>query len=77
MLAGLLGLSDVQIGALYYLRRRLGRKWIAKLLEEDEAAEELQDLLQDGRIIAGTLGAIQRKFEFFRRMGFLVPGEGD
>jgi DNA helicase HerA-like ATPase len=76
MLAGLLGLSDVQIGALYYLRRRLGRKWIAKLLEE-ESTDELQDLLQDGRIIAGTLGAIQRKFEFFRRMGFLVPGEGD
>ena len=77
MLAGLLGLSDVQVGALYYLRRRLGRRWIAKLLEEEEATDELQDLLQDGRIIAGTLGAIQRKFEFFRRMGFLVPGEGD
>jgi DNA helicase HerA-like ATPase len=77
MLAGLLGLTDVQIGALYYLRRRLGRKWIGKLLEEEEAADELQDLLQDGRIIAGTLGAIQRKFEFFRRMGFLVPDEGD
>jgi DNA helicase HerA-like ATPase len=77
MLAGLLGLSDVQIGALYYLRRRLGRKWIAKLLQEEDATDELQDLLQDGRIIAGTLGAIQRKFEFFRRMGFLVPGEGD
>jgi len=73
MLAGLLGLSDVQIGALYYLRRRLGRKWIAKLLEEDETSDELQELLQEGRIIAGTLGAIQRKFEFFRRMGFLVP----
>jgi DNA helicase HerA-like ATPase len=77
MLAGLLGLSDVQIGALYYLRRRLGRKWIAKLLEEEEATEELQDMLEEGRIIAGTLGAIQRKFEFFRRMGFLVPEEGD
>jgi DNA helicase HerA-like ATPase len=77
MLAGLLGLSDVQIGALYYLRRRLGRRWIAKLLEEEESTEELQDLLQEGRIIAGTLGAIQRKFEFFRRMEFLVPGEGD
>jgi DNA helicase HerA-like ATPase len=77
MLSGLLGLSDVQIGALYYLRRRLGRRWIAKLLEEDESTEELQDLLQDGRIIAGTLGAIQRKFEFFRRMDFLVPEQGD
>jgi DNA helicase HerA-like ATPase len=77
MLAGLLGLSDVQIGALFYLRRRLGRKWIAKLLEEEETDDELQDLLQEGRIIAGTLGAIQRKFEFFRRMGFLVPEQDD
>lgn len=76
MLSGLLGLSDVQVGALYYLRRRLGKKWIAKLLQEGDTSE-LQGLLEEGRIIAGTLGAIQRKFEFFRRMSFLVPGEGD
>ena len=77
MLSGLLGLSDVQTGALYYLRRVLGPAWIAKLLEEEEAQEELQDLIESGRIVAGTLGAIQRKFEFFRRMGFLIPGKGD
>ena len=77
MLSGLLGLSDVQTGALYYLRRTLGPSWIAKLLEIEKADEELQDLLESGRIVAGTLGAIQRKFEFFHRMGFLVPGRGD
>ena len=77
MLSSLLGLSDVQIGALYYLRRTLGPSWIAKLLEIEKADEELQDLIESGRIVAGTLGAIQRKFEFFRRMGFLVPGRGD
>jgi DNA helicase HerA-like ATPase len=77
MLSGLLGLSDVQTGALYYLRRILGRAWIAKLLEEEEAKEDLQALIESGRIVAGTLGAIQRKFEFFRRMGFLIPGKGD
>jgi DNA helicase HerA-like ATPase len=77
MLSGLLGLSDVQTGALYYLRRILGSTWIAKLLEEEEAQEELQGLIESGRIVAGTLGAIQRKFEFFRRMGFLTPGKGD
>jgi DNA helicase HerA-like ATPase len=54
----------------------LGKKWIAKLLQEGDTSE-LQGLLEEGRIIAGTLGAIQRKFEFFRRMSFLVPGEGD
>jgi DNA helicase HerA-like ATPase len=77
MLSGLLGLSDVQTGALYYLRRVLGPSWIAKLLEEEEAHEELQELIESGRIVAGTLGAIQRKFEFFRRMGFLIPGKDD
>ena len=37
----------------------------------------MQNLIESGRIVAGTLGAIQRKFEFFHRMGFLVPGRGD
>lgn len=77
MLSGLLGLSDVQTGALYFLRRQLGPDWIAKLLDEGPASTELQELLESQRIVAGTLGAIQRKFEFFRRMEFLVPGEGD
>jgi DNA helicase HerA-like ATPase len=78
MLASLMGLSDVQTGALYFLRRRLGPSWVAKLLEEEQATEELQDLVQSGRIVPGTLDAIQRKFEsFFRRMEFLVPGRGD
>lgn len=77
MLSGLLGLSDVQSGALYFLRRRLGPQWITKLLSEEEAGEELQTLIEEGRIVAGTLGAIQRKFEFFRRMDFLVSGETD
>jgi hypothetical protein len=78
MLAGLLGLSEVQIGALYFLRRRLGPAWVAKLLEVQDAEEELKDLVESGRIVAGTLDAIQRKFEsFFPRMGFLVPGQGD
>jgi hypothetical protein len=77
MLAGVLGLSEVQTGALYYLHRKLGPSWIAKLLEIEEATEELNQLVEEGRIVLGTLGAIQRKFEFFRRMDFLVPGEGE
>ncbi len=36
MLSSLMALSDVQVGALYELRRRLGPNWIAKLLEEDD-----------------------------------------
>lgn len=73
MLSGLLGLTEVQTGALYYLRRKLGRAWISTLLEEDLGDEALQGLVESGRIVMGTLGAIQRKFEFFRRMDFLTP----
>jgi DNA helicase HerA-like ATPase len=76
MLSGLLGLSDVQTGALPYLRRRLGPAWIDRLLS-DVPDEELAAMVEDERIASSTLGAIQRKFEFFRRMGFLVPGAGD
>lgn len=76
MLSGLLGLSDVQTGALPFLRRRLGRGWIDRLLS-DVPDEELAALVEQERIVSSTLGAIQRKFEFFRRLGFLVPGGGD
>jgi DNA helicase HerA-like ATPase len=77
MLSSLLGLSDVQIGALYYLRRRLGRGWIEKLLTEGEGdgegPTELDDLLEEGKLHGGTLGAIQRKLGLFRRFAFLRP----
>ncbi|MFC2029276.1 ATP-binding protein [Chloroflexota bacterium] len=77
MLSSLLGLTDVQVGALYYLRRRLGRGWIGKLLEEGEAGEdgltELDELLEQGKLHGGTLGAIQRKLGLFRRFDFLQP----
>jgi DNA helicase HerA-like ATPase len=79
MLSSLMGLSDVQVGALYYLHRRLGRQWIAKLLEEREAAEgeepptELEELLEEGKLHGGTLGALQRKLGLLRRFDFLQP----
>jgi DNA helicase HerA-like ATPase len=78
MLAPLLGLSDVQRNALYFLRRRLGQEWVLKLLEEQEADAQLQELVESGRIVAGTLDAIQRKFEsMFTRMGFFSKDAGD
>jgi len=70
-LASLMALSDVQVGALYFLRRRLGRGWIARLLDENDPLEDLQDALERGTIHGGTLGAIQRKLGMFRRFGFL------
>jgi DNA helicase HerA-like ATPase len=78
MLSSLMGLSDVQIGALYFLRRRLGKGWIEKLLAEGDHAEaegptELDLLLDEGKLHGGTLGAIQRKLGLFRRFDFLQP----
>ncbi len=75
LLSDILGLTEVQTGALFFLRRRLGPAWIETLLEEDESTD-LEDLEESGKIVGGTLRAIQRKFELFRRMGFLVRGQG-
>jgi DNA helicase HerA-like ATPase len=77
-LASLMALSDVQVGALYFLRRRLGPGWIARLLDENDALGDLSDALE-GRsgaapqLHGGTLGAIQRKLGLFRRFEFLQP----
>jgi DNA helicase HerA-like ATPase len=73
MLAGIIGLTEVQVGALEYLRRRLGTDWIVKMLDERDTAE-VDALEEDERIQKGTLRAMQRKFEMFRpeRMGFLT-----
>jgi DNA helicase HerA-like ATPase len=72
MLAGIIGLSEVQVGALYYLRRRLGKDWIVKLLSEEDTAE-IEEIEDQEKVQSGTLRAIQRKFELFRRLDFLKP----
>jgi hypothetical protein len=80
MLGSLMGLSDIQVGALYELRRRLGKHWIAKLLAEGDDGDgqsELDVLVDEGKLQTGTLGAIQRKLGLFRRFGFLRPHVDD
>ncbi len=72
-LANLMALSDVQVGALYFLRRRLGQGWVARLLDEHDPLTELESALERGTIHGGTLGAIQRKLGMFRRFDFLHP----
>lgn len=69
----LLGLTDIQVGALYFLRRRLGTRWLARLLDEEDPLEELQEAMERGTLHGGTLGAIQRKLGRFRDFGFLRP----
>tara|TARA_B100000945_G_scaffold317219_1_gene319620 strand:+ start:550 stop:2241 length:1692 start_codon:yes stop_codon:yes gene_type:complete len=72
MLAGVLALSDVQVNALYFLRRRLGKDWFKKLLSDQEQDQnELDEFIEQGDLIKSSLGAIQRKFELFRNMKFL------
>jgi hypothetical protein len=63
MLSGLLGLSDVQTGALPFLRRRLGPGWIDRLLS-DGPDDELASLVEEERIVSSTLGAIQRNSNY-------------
>jgi DNA helicase HerA-like ATPase len=70
-LASLMALSDVQVGALYFLRRKLGQRWVARLLDEHDTLEELESALERGAIHGGTLGAIQRKLGMFSRFDFL------
>jgi hypothetical protein len=70
-LSSLMALSDVQVGALYFLRRLLGQRWVARLLDEKDALEELEGALERGTLHGGTLGAIQRKLGMFRRFDFL------
>lgn len=76
MLQSIMGLSDVQVGALYAIHRRLGRSWIARLLS-DERPQEMQDMIDADQIHEGTLGAIQRKLSMFQRFGFLRPDVQD
>ncbi len=76
-LASLLALSDVQVGALYFLRRKLGGDWLVRLLDEDDPLPELEDALARGVLHGGTLGAIQRKLGLFRRFEFLRPRISD
>jgi DNA helicase HerA-like ATPase len=70
-LSSLMALSEVQVGALYFLRRRLGQRWAARLLDEKDPLEELEGALERGTLHGGTLGAVQRKLGMFRRFDFL------
>jgi len=90
MLAGLLNLSEPQIGAVYALFRKFGRDWLKNLLDDDwvdaysdfdpETGKEMRgikalaDDLGQGQ---QTLAALRRRFERMRTYSFLRPKAQD
>jgi DNA helicase HerA-like ATPase len=65
-----LSLSDVQVNALYSLKRKFPGAWISELLS-DEVSEGVRALLDDGKIAEGTYYAMQRKLSRLLKFGFL------
>ena len=72
MLQSVLSLTDVQVNALYALKRRFPKDWVQKLLSEDED-EDIQTLLEGNKIAEGTYYAIQRKLNRLLKFGFVKP----
>jgi len=76
LLSGLLGLNEVQIGALYMFHRRLGDAWIERILQDDPDPQ-VRDLIDHGHVQDVTFDAVRRRLQRLRRMDFLVPGQGE
>ncbi len=91
MLAGVMDLSDVQVGAMYAMYRRLGRYWLQHFLDDhwleqnyggyDEETGKKINALKAFAAEMGqpqsTLAALRRRLERFTRFGFIVPQPGD
>ncbi len=86
MLAGILNLSEPQVGAVYALFRKFGREWLTDFLNDDwvdgyggfdpESGKEvsgLRALAEDTGQGQNTLAALRRRFERMRNYGFLKP----
>ncbi len=85
MLAGVMDLSDAQIGAMYAMLRRLGPTWLLNFLDDDWLELNYGGEDEDGKKInamkafaaemgqpQSTLGALRRRLERFTRFGFIV-----
>jgi DNA helicase HerA-like ATPase len=70
MLRDVLSLSDVQVNALYLLKRKFPKDWIRQLLN-DEVDPGVQELFDTGKIVEGTYGAMQRKLSRLLKFDFL------
>jgi uncharacterized protein len=90
MLAGILNLSEPQVGAVHALYRKFGRTWLSNFLN-DEWVDSFGGFDPDsGKEVAGlkalatetgqtqnTLAALRRRFERMRTYGFLRPRAAD
>jgi len=90
MLAGILGLSEPQIGAVYALARKFGKAWLTNFLNDEwvdgyggfdpDTGKEitgLKALADDTGQGQQTLAALRRRFERMRNYGFLKPKAPD
>ncbi len=86
MLAGILNLSEPQIGAVYALFRKFGKAWLANFLNDEwvdayggfdpdtgKEVSGLKALADDTGQGQNTLAALRRRFERMRNYGFLRP----
>jgi len=90
MLAGVMDLSDAQIGAMYAMLRRLGKTWLLNFLDDDWLELNYGGEDEDGKKInamkafatemgqpQSTLAALRRRLERFTRFGFIVKKPAD
>ena len=86
MLAGILNLSEPQVGAVYALYRKFGKAWLSDFLdddwvdnytayigEEEKPLSGLKALAEDTGQGQNTLAALRRRFERMRNYNFLKP----
>jgi DNA helicase HerA-like ATPase len=77
LLAGLLNLNEVQVGALFTLHRRLGPGWLRHILKDDRSAE-IQAILDSTKVFEGTFEALSRRLESrVASLEFLDPERSD
>ncbi|MGB1285167.1 MAG: ATP-binding protein [Aggregatilineales bacterium] len=70
MLKATMSLSDTMIDAAYSLRKMWGTNWVRRLI--DGTVDDIEMVVANTNLGAGTLAALQRRLERFERWHFLV-----
>ncbi len=90
MLAGILNLSEPQIGAVYALFRKFGKAWLSDFLDDDWVDNYTTYVQEDEKPVSGlkalaedtgqgqnTLAALRRRFERMRNYAFITSKHQD